>query len=142
MRAYLWYLGGQKRNAVVLKGKTMDPVRSWYMEDRGRRAAEALRKRDFTAIYVENSTRAKEVILGGIPPEAVVGVGGSVTIREMKVLEDLKAEETKCSITEIPARSGGVFPNAAGPANLRCFLTGTNAITMDGQLVLTAAGTG
>ena len=73
----------------------MDPVRSWYMEDRGKRAAEALRKRDFNAQYVENSTRAKELILEAIPREAVVGVGGSVTIREMKVLEDLRARGNK-----------------------------------------------
>ncbi len=62
----------------------MDPVRGWFAEDRGRRAAEALKKRDFNAHYVETQDKAKEMILKEVPPGAIVGVGGSVTIREMK----------------------------------------------------------
>ena len=117
----------------------MDPVLIWHMEVRGRRAAEALRKRDFTADYVENSTRAKEVILEAIPRDAVVGVGGSVTIREMKVLEDLKARGHRVlDHWEIPrSEVEESFRMRRAQQTSDVFLTGTNAITMDGQLVNT-----
>ena len=69
----------------------MDPIRRWYSEDRGKRAVEALKKRGFNAHYVETQAQAKEMILKEVPPGAIVGVGGSVTIREMKVLDDLRA---------------------------------------------------
>jgi hypothetical protein len=59
----------------------MESVKSWYRGDRGKRAVEALKKRGFKAFYVENQAQAKEMVLKDIPPGAVVGVGGSVTIR-------------------------------------------------------------
>jgi hypothetical protein len=46
----------------------MDPIRGWFAEDRGRRAAEALKKRDFNAHYVETQDQAKEMILKEVPP--------------------------------------------------------------------------
>ena len=64
----------------------MDPVRGWFAEDRGRRTTEALKKRDFNAHYVETQAEAKEMVLNQVPAGALGGVGGSVTIREMKVL--------------------------------------------------------
>ena len=73
----------------------MDPIRDWFVEDRGRRAAEALKRRDFNAHYVETQDKAREMILKEVPPGATVGVGGSVTIRGMKVLEALKARGHK-----------------------------------------------
>ncbi len=117
----------------------MDPVRGWFAEDRGRRAAEALKKRDFNAHYVETQHQAKEMILKEVPPGAIVGVGGSVTIREMKILEDLRARGHKVlDHWEIP-RSALEESFQMRRAQQVCdvFLTSSNAITQDGQLVNT-----
>ena len=117
----------------------MDPIRGWFAEDRGRRAAEALKKRDFNAHYVETRDQAKEMILKEVPPGAIVGVGGSVTIREMKILEDLRARGHKVlDHWEIP-RSALEESFQMRRAQQVCdvFLTSSNAITLDGQLVNT-----
>lgn len=117
----------------------MDPIRGWFEEDRGRRAAEALKKRDFKAHYVETQDKAKEMILKEVPPGAIVGVGGSVTIREMKVLEDLRARGHKVlDHWEIP-RSALEESFQMRRAQQVCdvFLTSSNAITQDGRLVNT-----
>jgi hypothetical protein len=117
----------------------MDPVRGWFAEDRGRRAAEALKKRDFNAHYVETQDKAREMILKEVPPGAVVGVGGSVTIREMKILEDLRARGHKVlDHWGIPhsAREES-FQMRRAQQVCDVFLTSSNAVTLDGQLVNT-----
>ncbi len=117
----------------------MDQIRGWFAGDRGKRAAEALKKRGFNSHYVETQAEAKEMILKEVPPGAIVGVGGSVTIREMKVLEDLRARGHKVlDHWEIP-RSALEESFQIRRAQQTCdvFLTSTNALTLDGQLVNT-----
>ena len=116
----------------------MDPVFQWFMEDRGRRAAEALKKRDFKALYAENQAQAKEVVLNEIPPQASVGVGGSVTIREIKILADLKARGNKIiDHWQATAQANPQESYELRLAQQSCdvFLTGSNAVTLEGQLV-------
>ena len=115
----------------------MDPIRDWFVEDRGRRAAEALKRRDFNAHYVENQDKAREMILKEVPPGATVGVGGSVTIRGLKVLEALKARGHEVlDHWEVPRDPRGEsFIVRRGQQTSDVFLASTNAITLEGQLV-------
>jgi len=115
----------------------MDPIRDWFVEDRGRRAAEALKRRDFNAHYVENQDKAREMILKEVPPGATVGVGGSVTIRGLKVLEALKARGHKVlDHWEVPRDPRDEsFIVRRGQQTSDVFLASTNAITLEGQLV-------
>jgi hypothetical protein len=120
----------------------MDPVMQWYMEDRGKRAVEALKKRDFNALYVENQAQAKEIVLKAIPAEATVGVGGSVTIRGMGILADLKARKNKIIDHWVTASlfSEENFELRRAQQTCDVFITSTNAVTLDGVLVNTDGG--
>ncbi len=120
----------------------MDPVMRWYMEDRGKRAVEALKKRDFNALYVENQAQAKEIVLKAIPAEATVGVGGSVTIRGMGILADLKARQNKIIDHWVTASlfSEENFELRRAQQTCDIFITSTNALTLDGVLVNTDGG--
>jgi hypothetical protein len=120
----------------------MDPVMRWYMEDRGKRAVEALKKRDFNALYVENQAQAKEIVLKAIPAEATVGVGGSVTIRGMGILADLKARKNKIIDHWVTASlfSEENFELRRAQQTCDVFITSTNAVTLDGVLVNTDGG--
>ncbi len=115
----------------------MDPIRDWFVEDRGRRAAEALKRRDFNAHYVETQDKARELILKEVPPGATVGVGGSVTIRGLKVLEALKVRGHKIfdhwDVPRDPRDES--FIVRRGQQTSDVFLASTNAITLEGQLV-------
>jgi L-lactate utilization protein LutB len=112
------------------------------MEDRGKRAVEALKKRDFNALYVENQAQAKEIVLKAIPAEATVGVGGSVTIRGMGILADLKARKNKIIDHWVTASlfSEENFELRRAQQTCDVFITSTNAVTLDGVLVNTDGG--
>ncbi len=115
----------------------MDSIKIWYAEDRGKRAVEALKKRGFKAFYVENEAQAREMTLREIPPGAVVAVGGSVTIRGMKVIDELRAKGHKVlDHWEIPYSDvEESFQIRRTQQTSDVFLTSSNAITLEGQLV-------
>jgi len=117
----------------------MESEKRWYNEDRGKRAVEALKKRGFSAHYVETQSRAKEMILKEIPSGATVGVGGSVTVRGLGVLEELKAKGHKVlDHWEIPHSAvEESFQMRRAQQTSDVFLTSSNAITLEGQLVNT-----
>ena len=117
----------------------MESVKRWYNEDRGRRAVEALKKRGFRAHYVETQAQAKEMILKEIPQGATVGVGGSVTVRGLGVLEELKAKGHKVlDHWEIPHSAvEDSFQMRRAQQTSDVFLTSSNAVTLEGQLVNT-----
>jgi len=117
----------------------MESEKRWYNEDRGKRAVEALKKRGFSAHYVETQARAKEMILKEIPSGATVGVGGSVTVRGLGVLEELKAKGHKVlDHWEIPHSAvEESFQMRRAQQTSDVFLTSSNAITLEGQLVNT-----
>jgi hypothetical protein len=114
----------------------------WFMEDRGRRAVEALKKREFNALYVENQNQAKELVLKEISLSETVGVGGSVTVRGMRIVDDLKARGNKIIDHWVTASlfSEENFQLRRAQQTCDVFITSTNAITMDGQLVNTDGG--
>ena len=68
----------------------MDPNREWWIEERCKRAAEKLRAHDFGVAYVRTKEDAVQEILKYVTPTTRVGAGGSVTIRELGILEDLR----------------------------------------------------
>jgi len=103
---------------------------------------EVLKKRDFNALYVENQAQAKEIVLKAIPAEATVGVGGSVTIRGMGILADLKARKNKIIDHWVTASlfSEENFELRRAQQTCDVFITSTNAVTLDGVLVNTDGG--
>jgi len=115
-------------------------IKRWYYEERAKRTVEALQKNGFTAFYVEERQKARQEILKLIPDEATVGVGGSITIRQLEVLPELTKAGHRIYDHWV---SGGSSEEvlAIRRAQLTCdvFLTSANAISLDGQIVCTDA---
>lgn len=63
------------------------------------KALESLKKNEMEAIYFPTASEAQEEVLKRIPLGATVGVGGSVTLRQMGLLEALEKEAMKFSTT-------------------------------------------
>ena len=55
-------------------------------------ALTALKANGFKVIYVDNSKEALDKVMSLIPKEAKVGIGGSVTVREIGLVESLKKQ--------------------------------------------------
>jgi L-lactate utilization protein LutB len=98
-----------------------------------------LKKNEMEALYFPTAKEAKAEVLKRIPPQAEVGIGGSLTLREMGLLEAL--EERGNVIFDHWKETAQEARKEIGKKQQRAeyFLTSTNALTMDGKLVNTDA---
>jgi L-lactate utilization protein LutB len=97
-----------------------------------------LSKNGFQSSFAETGAQARDMILKLITPGARVGVGGSVTIRQMGLIETLRSQGHEVH----DHWQKGLSPQEVKEIKLRqvtapFFLTSTNAITQDGKLVNT-----
>ena len=116
-------------------------VKKWYLEKKVERTLAALRRNDFDAMNIHTRKEALAKILELIPPNAFVGVGGSVTVRELGLLESLKRRGNKIA-DHWEARQKGLSPEEVMKIrrlllNSDVLLTSTNAVTETGHLVNT-----
>jgi L-lactate utilization protein LutB len=100
------------------------------------RAVKALTKHGFGALWVETEEEARDRVLEMIPQEALVGVGGSRTIRQMGLVEVLLARGNRVA-DHWKAGLSDEERMAIRRQQLNCdvFLASSNAITLDGFLV-------
>lgn len=113
-----------------------DEATKWFCEERARKTMERLRKNGFEAIYFDSRNEAVQEILNRIPLDAKVGLGGSVTVRELGLPEMLLSRGN----TVYDHWVKGLRPDELQQvrrSHLVCdaFITSSNAITLDGKLV-------
>jgi L-lactate utilization protein LutB len=96
----------------------------------------SLKKNGMEALYYPGRTEAKEEVLKRIPPMAKVGIGGSVTLREMGLLDELRR---RGNVLFDHWREGlskeERFEVGLKQQSSEIFLTSTNALTQDGKLI-------
>lgn len=113
----------------------MSDSKQWHMETIIQRTLEALENNGFTVEYAANIVQATEVILNMIPTAALVGVGGSITVRELGLVQALHARGNP-----VAQHWGDYSPDERMKIRRQqltadVFLTSSNAITEKGQLV-------
>lgn len=121
--------------------KEWHEVKRWHLQKKIQRTLAALRKNDFDAMYVPTRKEAIAKVLELIPPNALVGVGGSVTVRELGLLEILKSRGNKMA-DHWEARHKKLAPEQVMKVrrlllNSDVLLTSTNAVTEEGHLINT-----
>ena len=111
-------------------------ARSWWNRQRVNRSLNALKRNGFNAFFFETELEAANYILSIVPKDASIGVGGSVTIREMGILEKLQ-QNGHTIFNHWLYKESDPRRYQTQLAHLTCdvFLTSTNAITMNGALV-------
>jgi len=100
------------------------------------RARDALERNQFKVFVASSKKDAIDMVLGLIPLDAKVGVGGSVTIRELGLIEALTKRENRVVhhwLPDMPLSDWLPFMMEAHNADV--FLCSSNAITEDGKLV-------
>jgi hypothetical protein len=95
-----------------------------------------LKENEMEALYFPTAAEAREEVLRRIPPEATVGAGGSVTLREMGILDALEKRGYQVYDHWKPGLSPGKRLEV-GRKHQRSdvFITSTNALTLDGKLI-------
>lgn len=110
-------------------------VKSKFHEARCQKAVKALIKNGFDAIYVSTKEEAVKKALELVPQNAKVGVAGSVTIRDLGIVDELKDRGLEIfdhHMVDTPEEK-----NRMRKGQLTCdvFFASTNALTLDGKLV-------
>ena len=113
-----------------------DENRLWHNDALAQKVVAALINNRFTASYVKTAAAANEEILKLINPTDTVGIGGSMTVKDIGLLDSLAQRGN----TLFNHGVSGLTPEESLAIRRKeltsdVFLTGTNAITLDGQLV-------
>lgn len=114
--------------------KTMREIKTWYSGQKIKRTLAALEKNGFQTFFAPTKSEALEMVLSLIPSNATVGIGGSVTLREINL------------INALTARGNTIFQHWHQPKekvatimrkelNADVFLASSNAVTEDGKLI-------
>ncbi len=94
-----------------------------------------LEKRGMAGYYCENSREASEKVLELIPDGALVSWGGSATLDEIDVKDRLQLVNAKILDPMSYKNPEEVYRARVNALSSDVFLTGTNAITLEGELV-------
>jgi hypothetical protein len=113
----------------------MDEVLFEHRAARERAAAKALTKRGFDARFVDSAEAGVREVLSIIPPDAAVGCGGSVTVRQMGLPDRLRERGNR-----VVAHEQGMDPMDAlairkEAVTCPCFLASANAVTLEGEIM-------
>jgi len=120
----------------------MYEARQWYTEKIVETTLKNLGRNGFVALSVPSRQEALKKVLEIVPIDAKVGVGGSVTIREIGLVEALVQRGNPVADHWRPGLSEEELKQIRrSQLTSDVFLSSSNAVTMDGKL-LNADGTG
>lgn len=107
--------------------------RKWFGEKRGKTALEAFKNRGWVTYYAADLEEAKKILFGTCLPKGVsVGLGGSETLSALEILPVLRNGDYKLydryNCTDH-------FEVCRDSLMADYFLTGANALTMNGEMV-------
>jgi hypothetical protein len=113
----------------------IDAVWREHLAARARAAVKALTKRGFDARFLPSGEEAVQAVLGLIPEGSATGCGGSVTLRQIGVLDRLRERGD-----EVVAHEQGMDPLESIAIRRRAvtcphYLSSSNAVTLEGELV-------
>jgi hypothetical protein len=113
----------------------MDQLERWFREKQVERTINTLEKNNFETLYVSDSKAALEEVMKRIPDGVTVGVGGSVTLTQIGLLDALKDRKIQLIWPQQQAKSDEerleLFRKCF---STDVFLSSTNAVTEDGRL--------
>jgi hypothetical protein len=119
-----------------MKEEEMDPNEQWWVEEKAKKTIEKLEAHDFKALYVKNRQQAVEEIWKHVTPNQRIGVGGSVTIRELGILEQLEAKGHTLYNHWKPGLSReSSLEIRKSQMTSDLFLSSVNAVTLNGELI-------
>lgn len=101
---------------------------------------DTLSKKNYTPLYADDIAEARDIVLNLIPQGASIALGGSVTINELNLIDTFKSSNY---------RLFDRYNQPDWPSTVECmrqglladyFVTSTNAITKQGELIQTDSG--
>jgi len=107
--------------------------RKWFGEQRCKLAEKSFSEKGWTVHYTENKEEARRILFETIIPKNIsIGLGGSETLSAMDVLSVLRGGDYKLFDRY---NGGDHFEICRDSLMADYFLTGANALTMNGEMV-------
>ena len=117
----------------------MSDARNWRQELQVEKTISALKEKGFEAFYFPTKEDAVQKVLDIVPLNALVGLGGSVTLREMGLPTILLNRGNRLAdhwaARQQGASSEEMLRIRRHQLNSDVFITSTNAITENGELI-------
>lgn len=115
----------------------MGNIKKWSQQKIAKRMIDILKSKGFKTYYADNLDEAKKTILDIIPEGVSIGLGGSITLEQMNILDEFRSPRYKLidRYQECSEEEHINFYKKALGADY--FLTGANAITKNGEIVCT-----
>ena len=117
--------------------ESFDAVRHGYYESRCEAAVKVLEKGWFDTRWFATAGQAVRAVMDVIPVGSRVGAGGSVTLRETGLLEELSARGDQLVYHTPDMEFEASMAVRKEAVSCPYFLCSSNAITMEGELVNT-----
>ncbi len=120
--------------------------RRWLDEQRAAAAVSMFQKRNINAQYVRSRREALAAIMAMIPEGSSVARADSITLDQVEIMQALRARKRNKIFwaQEKDSHGDSLIPDLEERMNMQrqsfvadVFLTGTNAITLDGKIVAT-----
>ncbi len=113
----------------------MNQFQQWYRERQAERTVQALKKNNFEARYFAKASEALDELWKIIPEGATVGIGGSLTLNQIDLVNELQKRPVKF----LNPFAKGLSPEEGDRIRREIFsadifLSGSNAVTEDGKL--------
>ena len=113
----------------------MEAAKKLYYDKRGEKLVKNLKSRHFDAVYCATKEEALAAALQFIPEGATVGWGGATSARQIGLMDAVNSGNYR-AIDRDACKTPEERDQAAKDAMFAdVFLTGTNGLSMDGQMV-------
>lgn len=113
----------------------MNQAKKQYFDKRGAALVKNLQSRHFDAIYCSTKEEALETALQWIPEGASVGWGGALSAQQIGLMDAVKKGNYHAIDRELCKTPAEREQAADACMRADVFLTGANALSLDGQMV-------
>ncbi len=113
----------------------MDAVQKWINELKIKDLMKVLEERDFDPIFAKDKDEARKIVMDMIPEGAKIAVGGSVTLNETGILDEIRSSKYNFIDRYNTPNFEAMLDKYREGYTADVFVSSTNAITMEGQLV-------
>lgn len=113
----------------------MDKAKERYFEKRGELLVKNLKKRHFDAVYCKTKEDALQQAMQWIPEGSSVGWGGALSAQQIGLMDAVKAGNYRAFDRDLCETAEQREQVAKDCMFADVFLTGANALSMDGEMV-------
>ena len=113
----------------------MNEVIKWANELKAKEIIEILKSRDFDAVYAKDAAEARKLCMDMIPEGATIAVGGSVTLQETGIMDDIQSGKYNFIDRFHTPNFEAMLDKYREGFTADVMVSSTNAITKEGQLV-------